>query len=615
VGQHSVNVSWNRCKGEQWADLWAVDLTSLHFNGMQGVYAAWHGGATPTPVAVGQGELREELEKLRADPRMQAFRPFNVFVTWARAESVLCDGIERFLLEALRPKIARPPPNAPIVQVNLPGRDPLPGLAAPKPEPSQPDQVWDDLTVKKITPQQAAAAVMATANPGLNGAPAAAAQTATPKARKASRLQAAVKAILERRSAPKSGGFFGGSKPKDEKEGLVNEVMNAILEEAVGTGASDIHIEPMETATRVRLRVDGMLDEALVLPSSLDLRLVSYIRVACNLDPEKGIGTAKPEDGRMNVTVDGHEADLRLSTFPTAHGEKAVLRVIPRETEVPTLEGLGLLKESIATVHELARRPQGMIVVTGPTGCGKSTTLYTILKTLNETTRNIVTLEDPVEKKLPGISQGMIQPKAGFTFSSGLRAILRQDPNVIMVGEIRDVETAEIAMSAALTGHMLLTTLHTNSALGAVSRLLDMGLEPFLISSALTAVFAQRLARKLCEGCREAGTITDAERADLEELARRGGVKLGELKSAQIYRPKGCSSCRDTGYRGRLLIFELVKLTPKLRELILAKATIDEMRKTAVAEGSELLLSDGLKKAAAGLTSITEIARVVGADE
>jgi type II secretory ATPase GspE/PulE/Tfp pilus assembly ATPase PilB-like protein len=256
-----------------------------------------------------------------------------------------------------------------------------------------------------------------------------------------------------------------------------------------------------------------------------------------------------------------------------------------------------------------------MLVVTGPTGSGKSTTLYTTLMTLNETTRNIVTLEDPVEKKLPGISQGMIQPKVGFTFSSGLRAILRQDPNVIMVGEIRDVETAEIAMSAALTGHMLLTTLHTNSALGAVTRLLDMGLEPFLISSALTAVFAQRLARRLCEGCREAGEITAAERADVEELARRGGVKLGDLTGAKVYRPKGCSSCRDSGYRGRLLIFESVKLTPKLRELILAKGTLDEMKRVAVSEGAEMLLADGLKKAAMGLTSITEIARVVGADD
>ena len=608
-----LNLSWNKCKGDVWGDLQTVDLADSHFDGLDGVFAAWHGGSSPTPVVVGHGNIREELERLRMDPSLDPYRPMGIFITWARAEAVLGEGIDRFLCETLLPKVAHPPPQAPVIQVNLPGRPDLPGAPAAVKEASQPDQIWDDMAVKKASPQQAAAAAARAVQAAEQPKPAAA---PTPKPRRVSRLQAAFNSIIEKRNNPKaSTGFFGNAKPKDELEGLAAEVTGAILEEAVESGASDIHIEPMESVTRVRLRIDGMLDEALAVPNSLNIRLVSYIRVACNLDPEKGVGTAKPEDGRMNVKVVGKEADLRLSTFPTSHGEKAVLRVIPRDTELPTLTTLGLRPETIKAVEELSRRPQGMIIVTGPTGSGKSTTLYTVLMSLNESSRNIVTLEDPVEKKLPGISQGMIQPKVGFTFANGLRAILRQDPNVVMVGEIRDVETAEIALSAALTGHMLLTTLHTNSAIGAVTRLLDMGIEPFLISSAVTALFAQRLARKLCEGCREAVPITPAEKAEVEELARRAGIPLGDLSAVTSFHPKGCPSCRDTGYRGRLLVFETVTLSPKLREMILAKATLDEMRRVAVAEGSELLLVDGLKKAALGMTSLAEIVRVVGAGD
>ncbi len=607
----TLNLSWNRCTGDRWGDLFAVDLSSRHFDGLIGVYLAWSGGQAPTPLAAGQGPIREMLAALREEPALAPFRGAGVFVTWARAEPVLCDGIERFLVETLQPKVRRTPPAAPIVEVNLPGREPLAAAVPAVRETSQPDQIWDDMAAARPSPQQAAAAAV-------QAPPAPAPIEAAPVAvapRKITRLQAAVNAILEKRSkaAKPAGGFFGGSKPKDEKESLVGEVMQAILEEAVGTGASDIHIEPQESATRVRLRVDGVLDEALVLTNGLELRLVSYIRVLCNLDPEKGVGTGKPEDGRMAVNVAGKEADLRLSTFPTGHGDKAVLRVIPRGQEVPTLTELGLRPETIASIEEMIHRPQGMIVVTGPTGSGKSTTLYTLLQRLNDRSRNIVTLEDPIEKKIPGVSQGVLAPKAGFTFSEGLRAILRQDPNVIMVGEIRDVETAEIAMSAALTGHMLLTTLHTNSAVGAVSRLLDMGLEPFLISSALTAVFAQRLARRLCPDCREPGPVQPAEREQILELGRRAGLQIEGIGD-QTYRGRGCSSCRDTGYRGRLVLFETVRITPALRELILAKASIDQLRTQALKDGSELLVADGLLKAAAGLTTLAELARVVTID-
>jgi general secretion pathway protein E len=605
-----ANLHWNKCKGEVWGDLFTVDLASPHFDGMDGVYAAWSGGSAPSPVVVGHGNIRDELTRLRSDPPIEPFRAVGVFITWARADSATLEGISRYLSETLQPKIKRPPPFAPVIEVNLPGRPPLPGAPAPKPETTQPDQIWDDIAIKKPTPQQAAASTAQTMSAPATPKPA---PVATPKPRKVSRLQTVVNGIIEKKNKG-GGGFFGGAKPKDDNNNdLVKEVMDAIFQEAVGSGASDIHIEPLETVTRVRLRVDGMLDEVLAVPTSLNLRLVSYIRVACSLDPEKGIGSGKPEDGRMAITVEGKEADLRLSTFPTPHGDKAVLRIIPRNTSLPHLNQLNMLPETITQVEDLAKRPQGMIVVTGPTGSGKSTTLYTILQILNDPTRNIVTLEDPIEKKVPGISQGMVLPKTGFTFSNGLRAILRQDPNVIMVGEIRDVETAEIALSAALTGHMLLTTLHTNSALGAVGRLLDMGLEPFLISSALTAVFAQRLARKLCETCRESGPVTAAEKSELEALAKKAGLPLTGL-SGTAYRPKGCSACRDTGYAGRLLVFEIITMTPALRECILKKASTDEMKAVALREGAMFLLGDGLRKAGMGLTSIPEIARVVAND-
>jgi type II secretory ATPase GspE/PulE/Tfp pilus assembly ATPase PilB-like protein len=607
---HKVNLYWNRCKTEVWGDLFTVDLANSHFDGLEGVFATWSGGASPAPLAVGHGNIREELEKLRFDSAMEQFRSIGVFVTWARANPALIEGIDCFLAQALQPKIDRAPAPAPIVEVNLPGRPEIQGIPPAQKEPTQPDQLWDDIVAKKTTPQQAAASITRTM---AAAAPKPAVVTPA-KPRRVSRLQTLFNEIIEKRGKePKSSGFFGGAKPKDAQEGLINEIMQAILEEAVGSGASDIHIEPMETVTRVRMRVDGVLEEVLAFPHSLNLRLVSYIRVMANLDPEKSLGTAKPEDSRMNVRVADKEADLRLSTFPTQHGEKAVLRVIPRDIELPTLLQAGLLPESIKLVEDIARRPQGMIVVTGPTGSGKSTTIYTMLQLLNEPGRNIVTLEDPVEKKIPGLMQGMIQPKVGFTFSTGLRAILRQDPNVIMVGEIRDVETAEIAMSAALTGHMLLTTLHTNSALGAVTRLLDMGLEPFLVSSALTAVFAQRLARRLCTACREEGPITDAERAQIAELAQRGRVPVPAL-GATAFRPRGCKSCRETGYRGRLIIFESIIINPEIRQIILRKGGLDDLLKAALIGGkSEFLLADGLTKAAAGHTSLPEIARVVGA--
>ncbi len=634
---------WNRCDDEAWAELNAVDLDHPHFQDLEGVYLIWHGGPAPQPVRVGQGSIRERLAYHRADPSVQAFAGQTLFVSWARAEKLLRDGIERYLVEALKPKVASPPPEAAIIEVNLPGQPPPQALPPAPAEATKPRQKWLDIVTRTdkagltagdvVEPGKIPEPLTATFDiakappakpagpeveivPNYPNAPQAPQAAAAPKPKRVTRLQAEFdKLIAERDQKPKAG-FFGGSSPKPKQdETFVPQVMQLILNEAVAIGASDIHLEPQKDHLRVRLRVDGILDEFLEVPHALDIRLVSYIRVACGLDPEKGVGMAKPEDGRMATVVGGKEADLRLSTFPTPHGDKAVLRVIPRTVTVPKLEELGLRPEGVRTLDELIRRPQGMIIVTGPTGSGKSTTLYTILQTLNEKSRNIVTLEDPIEKKIPGISQGLLAQKIGFTFSEGLRAILRQDPNIIMVGEIRDTETAEIALSAALTGHMLFTTLHTNSALGAVTRLLDMGLEPFLIASALTALCAQRLARKVCATCREPYEPPRSELAQLDELSKRSGAPIPPGARAKLWRGRGCADCRETGYAGRLLLFETVRLSPGLRQLILRKASVDEMREAALKEGAELLLTDGLKKAADGLTTLEELARVVGAED
>ena len=613
---------WNRCEDDAWPELSAVELDSAHFDELEGVFLVWHGGASPQAVKVGQGPIRERLASLRGDPDVQAYAAKILYVSWARVERPLRDGVERFLVEAVKPRVPGAQPAAAAIEVNLPGKPPPAGLPPAPAESTRPRQRWSDMAAHADSPSAEQRPPPPPAEPPQppptppppTPPPSAAPAAPTPAPRKLTRLQAELNALLAERAKTPKAGFFGGgqAKPKDE-DGFVGKVMQLVLNEAFALGASDIHLEPQQEHLRVRLRVDGMLDEFLEVPNALEARLVSYIRVACGLDPEKGVGTGKPEDGRMAVVVGGKEADLRLSTFPTPHGDKAVLRIIPRNVTVPKLEELGLRPETVREIDSIIRRPQGMVIVTGPTGSGKSTTLYTALQTLNEKHRNIVTLEDPIEKKIPGISQGVLQPKAGFTFSEGLRAILRQDPNIIMVGEIRDTETAEIALSAALTGHMLFTTLHTNSALGAVNRLLDMGLEPFLIASALTAVFAQRLARRVCPQCRASREASPPELAKLEELAKRGGFAAPPAKT--VWEGKGCPECRETGYSGRLLLFETVRVSPALRQLILRKASVDEMRATAIKEGAQTLLMDGLAKAGDGLTTLDELTRVVGSED
>jgi len=610
----SLLVHWNRSKEDAWAEFFAVDFEDPHFDGLEGVFVVWQGGSQPAAISVGAGSLRQELKAQRSDPAFAPYRGKPLFVAWAKVDKVSRLGVARFLYETLKPRTLMTVPTALPVEVNLPGRGESgpPDVGVPPPRQIYQDMLAPDGGALSEDPARAVER-KASADERVDLAT---------KARVESAAQATVeenlplfpafqKLLAGAKEVPKAG-FFGGSgaKPATNEERLVGEVVQLILHSALKVRASDIHLEPQETYLRVRFRIDGILEEVLRVKNSLNLRVVSNIRVACSLDPEKSAG-GKPEDGRVTVKIDGREADLRLSTFPTAFGDKAVLRVIPRATKTTRLDELGLDQGAVELFRSLIARPQGLIIVTGPTGSGKSTTLYAALDALNDSSRNIVTLEDPVERKIPGITQGNIQPRQGFGFPEGLRAILRQDPNVIMVGEIRDTETAEIALSAALTGHLLLTTLHTVSALGAVNRMIDMGLEPFLVASAITAVTAQRLARTVCSACAEPYAPTAAELAEVSARAQKAGVRVPAGFGADLKRGKGCDLCRGTGYYGRVLVFEAAVLTPPLREAILRKGAIDDLREAAAKGGMEPLLADGLRKAADGRTSLDEILRVV----
>ncbi len=603
----SLSIYWNRCEGDVWGELFAVNLNDPHFDNLEGVYMVWLGGNKPAAICAGSGLIREKLAERREQPEIQALREKSLLVTWAKVDRPSREGVERWLLDNLRPKIANRVPESLPVEVNLPGR---PGQASPD-AGNPPSQIFQDLTRPDAAPPATHAATPA--------APEAASASAQPASKPATGgepqrlpLQAEFVDLVKKAKETTKGGMFGGggkAKPEDEK--LVGDTVQRILKEAVKLRASDVHLEPLDGSLRVRFRLDGILEEMLQIPNALNMRVVSHVRVACGLDPERGIGTSKPEDARMSISQDGVEVDVRLSTFPTTNGDKAVMRLIPRGTKVPAIEELGLSEKTTDALRSVITRPQGMFIVTGPTGSGKSTTLYTLLQLVNSPSRNIVTLEDPIEKKIPGVNQGMIQPKAGFGFAEGLRAILRQDPNVIMVGEIRDLETAEIAVSASLTGHMIFTTLHTNSALGSITRLFDMGLEPFLIASALTAVSAQRLARKICEACAQPYEPTAAEIAEIDHRVKSGGIKFPENLLKNLKRGAGCVACRQSGYLGRVLLFEYVAITPTLRAMILKKASLDDLRAAALKDGNEPLISDGLRRAAEGIISISEVFRVV----
>ncbi len=384
---------------------------------------------------------------------------------------------------------------------------------------------------------------------------------------------------------------------EQEDDAPIIRLINAILGEAIAENASDIHIETFEKRLVIRFRVDGILREVVQPKRELAALLVSRIKVMAKLDiAEKRI----PQDGRISLRVGGREVDIRVSTLPSANGERVVLRLLDKQAGRLTLRHLGMNEQDRDHLERAVKKPHGIILVTGPTGSGKTTTLYAALTTLNDRTRNILTVEDPIEYHLEGIGQTQVNTKVDMTFARGLRAILRQDPDVVMVGEIRDQETADMAVQASLTGHLVLSTLHTNSAIGAVTRLVDMGVEPFLISSSLLAVLAQRLVRVLCYDCKRA-YVADA--AECELL----GASLAEAPT--LYHAEGCEQCRGLGYRGRTGIYELVLFDDALRTMVHTRASEQDMLRHARELGPSIR-EDGLRKVREGVTTIEEVLRV-----
>jgi len=387
------------------------------------------------------------------------------------------------------------------------------------------------------------------------------------------------------------------------EEAPLVRLVNLIISQAILDGASDIHIEPHRQGIQVRYRIDGVLHDVMTPPKQLQAAIISRIKIMASMDiAERRV----PQDGHIHLLIEGREYDLRVSTLPTVYGEKVVLRILDQASMRLNLSRLGMTAETLAKWEALISKPYGMILVCGPTGSGKTTTLYATLNKLNVPEKNIVTVEDPVEYQLPRINQVQVNPKAGITFANGLRSILRQDPDIIMVGEIRDRETAEIAIQASLTGHLVLSTIHTNDAPGATTRLIDMGIEPFLITSSLIGVLAQRLVRTICEFCKEAY-------APPPEALRRLDIEGG--KEILLYRGKGCERCRGTGYKGRTGIFELMIMDEEIADLILQNSSLAEIRQKAISRGMRTLREDGIRKLLEGTTTVEELLRVVFVDE
>jgi type IV pilus assembly protein PilB len=383
-------------------------------------------------------------------------------------------------------------------------------------------------------------------------------------------------------------------------EGPIIKIVNGILIKAIKLGASDIHFEPYERTFRVRYRVDGVMRRDMLLPMKIKNAIVSRLKIMSRLDiAERRL----PQDGRIKLKLGkGREMDFRVSTIPTLFGEKVVLRLLDKGALQLDMTKLGFEDTSLADLNAAVHKPVGMILVTGPTGSGKTTTLYSILSELNKESENIITAEDPVEYNFMGINQVQMHEEIGLTFASSLRSFLRQDPDIIMVGEIRDFETAQIAIQAALTGHLVLSTVHTNDAPGTVSRLIDMGVEPFLISSAVILIVAQRLARKVCMECREPIKVHPQLLMDL-------GVSPDEVKNFPVYRGKGCPICNGTGYKGRVGLYEVMPMKEEVKELVLARASTSEIKKEAIRLGMKTLRSSGILKVKEGVTTIEEILR------
>lgn len=388
------------------------------------------------------------------------------------------------------------------------------------------------------------------------------------------------------------------------KEEKISEIVSHILEFAVKSRSSDIHIEPQEKSTRVRYRIDGILQEKLTIPRELHDSLISRIKILAGMKiDEKRI----PQDGRFNFKANDEDTDLRVSSLPTSWGEKIVMRLLKKTGGVPDLPELGLRGKAIKNLQDAILRPHGIILICGPTGSGKTTTLYSIISRINTPKVNIVTLEDPIEYKMAGVNQVQINPNVGLTFASGLKSFLRQDPNIILVGEIRDQETADLAVQASLTGHLVFATLHTNDSSGALPRLLDMGAEPYLLASSMTAIMAQRVTRKIHEDCKESYIPDEKIREDMKTVL---GSLWPEGKEFKLYRGKGCHECGDSGYYGRIGIFEVLPVSDGISKLILERSPASAIEKKAREEGMITLKQDGYLKVLDGLTTIEEILRV-----
>ncbi|MCK4224377.1 MAG: Flp pilus assembly complex ATPase component TadA [candidate division Zixibacteria bacterium] len=384
----------------------------------------------------------------------------------------------------------------------------------------------------------------------------------------------------------------------EEETAPLIKLVDSIIAQGIKETATDVHIEVDESVGRVRYRIDGVLETAFILPKKIYRAVVSRIKIMSELDITE---TRIPQDGSMTITYNSQDIDVRVSTMPIFWGESVVMRILRKPRFVLSLQDLGYWGENLEVFKRLIRKPYGMLVITGPTGSGKSTTLYAALSNLNTLEKNLITLEDPVEYKLAIAKQSPIHEKAGYTFAKGLRSILRHDPDIILLGEMRDEETAEMAFRASMTGHLVFTTLHANSASAAVARLLDMNIEPFVISTSLLAVIAQRLARKICSKCKESYTPSEEELSSYPQLK--------ELKNPTFYRGKGCEKCKHTGYKGRIGIFEVLEVNAEVNQLILQKALSVELEKAA---GLKSMLDDGIEKVLKGVTTIEEIQRVIG---
>ncbi len=392
------------------------------------------------------------------------------------------------------------------------------------------------------------------------------------------------------------------SMAKVSEEAPIIRIAYTIIQRAIVDGASDIHVEPDKRGVRVRYRIDGVLHEVMPLPKYIDKPLISRFKIMADMNiAERRV----PQDGRIPIRWDNKDFDLRVSCLPTVHGEKIVMRILDKTNILIGLNRLGFSSEVQSQIEELTAQPNGMFLTTGPTGSGKTTTLYSVLHKLNSVEKNIITIEDPVEYQLSGISQVQVHKKAGLTFANAMRSFLRQDPDIIMVGEMRDLETAEIAVEASLTGHLVLSTLHTNDAPSAVVRLVDMGVEPYLISATVIACLAQRLARKICQKCKIPHQVPASE------LRRFGFRNADPNEMITLHKGDGCETCKFTGYKGRIGIYEMMRINDEIRELMVRRAPLADLREAAKANGMHELKEDGLDKVLAGITTPEEVMRVV----